>query len=291
MDTKKLGILSILGASLMWAIEPIFAKLSYFNSDFLHTAAVRVFFVALVALIYVFITNRGNLRVNKKQFSAIVYLAIVGTIFADMVYLFTLTKLPVVNVVLIGHLQPIFIVLIGFFVLKEDKLTRFDYFGIFLMVIASLLVTTKSFVNFSVLRLGTVWDLFLLLSTLGWATTTIVARKYLRGVNAGVLTFYRSFFALILIASYLFMTSYVAISNSYQVVVGILTGVGTILYYEGLKRIKAAQVSSLELSTPFFAALFGFLVLKEVVTVMQILGIVLLVIGVYFLSKKEEAYF
>jgi len=63
------------------------------------------------------------------------------------------------------------------------------------------------------------------------------------------------------------------------------------MYYEGLKRIKAAQVSALELSTPFFAALLGFLILKELVTVMQISGIVLLVVGVFLLSRKEEAYF
>ena len=73
--------------------------------------------------------------------------------------------------------------------------------------------------------------------------------------------------------------------------VGLVVGVGTILYYEGLKRIKAAQVSALELSTPFFAVVFAFLILQERATVMQISGIVLLVVGILLLSRKEEAYF
>ena len=77
----------------------------------------------------------------------------------------------------------------------------------------------------------------------------------------------------------------------YQVLVGLVVCVGTILYYESMKRIKAAQVSALELSTPFFAVVFAFLILGEVVTVMQISGIVLLVIGVFLISRKEEAYF
>jgi len=72
---------------------------------------------------------------------------------------------------------------------------------------------------------------------------------------------------------------------------GLTVGVGTILYYEGLKRIKAAQVSAIELSTPLFAALLSFLILRESVTTMQIFGIALLIVGVYFLSRKEEAYF
>ena len=69
---------------------------------------------------------------------------------------------------------------------------------------------------------------------------------------------------------------------------GIVAGIGTIFYYEGMKRLKPAQVSALELSTPFFAAIIGFLALGELVSPMQILGIFLLVIGVYLISKKEK---
>lgn len=110
-------------------------------------------------------------------------------------------------------------------------------------------------------------------------------------MNAGVITFYRFLIASVAFGVYLLSTSTIAIYNFYQVSVGIIVGVGTILYYEGLKRIKAAQVSALELSTLFFAALLGFFILEEMVTIMQILGIFLLFLGIYFLSRKEEAYF
>ncbi len=43
MNSKPIGILAILGGSLMWAIEPILAKLSYVNSTFLETFAIRIF--------------------------------------------------------------------------------------------------------------------------------------------------------------------------------------------------------------------------------------------------------
>jgi drug/metabolite transporter (DMT)-like permease len=73
--------------------------------------------------------------------------------------------------------------------------------------------------------------------------------------------------------------------------VGISVGVGYILYYEGLKRIKAAQVSAIELSTPPFVVLLGFLIPSDSVEIMQYFGIVMLVVGVHFLSRKEETYF
>ena len=87
---------------------------------------------------------------------------------------------------------------------------------------------------------------------------------------------------------YLSLTSTIGISNIYQILVGISIGIGTILYYEGLKRIKAAQVSGLELSAPFFAAILGFLILEEPLTSIQIMGILLLFVGIYYLSKKED---
>ena len=291
MDMKKTGVLAILGASLMWAVEPIFAKLAYANSDFIQTSGIRAIVVAVIALLYVLVTNKGNLKVTKKQLPKLVYIGIAGTVFADLLYFFALTKIPVINAVLIGHMQPIFIILIGFFILKEDKLTKFDYIGILIMIIAGVIVTTKTPGNLSNMKFGTFGDIYVLLATVAWSTTAIVMRKYLRGLNAGVVTFYRYTIASAIFVAYLFLTSSLVLANIYQVLVGVVVGVGTILYYEGLKRIKAAQVSAMELSTPFFAAIFAFLILKELVTVMQISGIVLLVFGILLLSRKEEAYF
>ncbi|NQT03935.1 MAG: DMT family transporter [Planctomycetes bacterium] len=291
MDTKKTGILAILGASLMWSLEPIFAKLAYANSDFLQTSAIRAIVVVLTALLYVLATGARKLKVSTNHFSKILYIAIAGTVIGDLLYFYALTKISVLNAVMIGHMQPIFIVLIGFFLLKEDKLTKFDYIGIFTMIIAGLFVTTKTVENLSMMRLGTVGDIYVLLATAAWATTAIVTRKYLRELDAGVVTFYRYLIASVIFVVYLSFESSLVVSNIHQILVGVIVGVGTILYYESMKRIKAAQVSAMELSTPFFAALMGFLILGELVTAMQISGMVLLFVGICLLSRKEEAYF
>jgi len=287
MRRKQLGILCILSASIMWAVEPVLAKLSYQNSDFLHTSTIRAIFVALIALIYA-LASKANFKVSRKQFSTLIYIAIVGTLFADLIYFFALTQVPVINAVLIGHMQPVFIILIGFMFLKGDRLTTFDYMGISFMIISGILVTARTLENFSSLKIGTMGDLMVLSATIAWATTAIAMRKFLKDINAGTITFYRFFFASIFFIVYISFTSGIKIVNAYQILVGIVVGIGTIFYYEGLKRIKAAQVSALELSTPFFAAILGFFVLGEGITTMQILGILLLFVGIYYLSKKEE---
>ncbi|MBI3033478.1 DMT family transporter [Candidatus Woesearchaeota archaeon] len=288
MDTKTIGVLAILGASLMWALEPIFAKLAYASADFLQTSTIRAIIVGLVAACYIVVTNKNNFKVNLKEFSYLCYLALFGTLIADLLYFYALTKIPVVNAVLIGHMQPIFIVLLGYFVLKEDKLNKYDYFGIIIMMVAGLLVTTQNMNNLMQLKLGSWGDFLVVLATLAWTTTAIVMRKYLKHAHAGVVTFYRYGISAVVFVVYLLLKSSISLPTLYQIAVGIIVGIGAILYYEGLKRIKAAQVSALELSTPFFAVFLSFFVLGERSTIMQISGILLLFVGVYFLSKKEQ---
>ena len=288
MNPKKTGVLAIIGASLMWALEPIFAKLAYENSDFLQTSAIRAIVVALVAILYVLARRRRHLKVTGRQFSQLAYVALAGTIFGDLVYFYALTRVPVLNAVLLAHMQPIFIVLMGFFFLREDKLTKFDCAGIVVMIIAGVLVTTGTLENLYAVKLGTAGDIYVLLATTAWATTTIAVRKYLRDLDAGVVTLYRYVIASAVFVVYLSLRSSLALSNVHQVLVGIVVGVGTILYYEGLRRLKAAQVCALELATPFFAALLGFCVFGELVTAMQVLGMVLLFGGVCLLSRKEQ---
>jgi len=216
------------------------------------------------------------------------YIALVATLFADFMYVFSLSQIPVVNAVIIGHMQPVFIVLFGIFILKSDKLTKFDYFGIVLLIASGILVTTRTVENLFSLKLGTMGDLFVLSATIAWATTAIATRKYVKHLDTGVLAFYRFSVAAVVLSIYLILNNRFFIDNIYQVGVGIVVGMGTILYYESLTRIKAAQTSALELSTPVFATVLAFFMLSEVSTIMQIVGVLLLFIGLIFISKRED---
>lgn len=288
MRNKTVGIIAILLASIMWAIEPIFVKLSYETSDFIQTNTIRAIFALLVAFVYILIKRKPkDLKLSKKDVAPMIYIALVATLFADFMYVFSLSQVPVVNAVIIGHMQPVFIVLFGFLILKSDKLTSFDYIGILLMIVSATLVATGTLENLISLKLGTIGDLFVLSATIAWATTAIATRKYVKHLNTGVLAFYRFSIAAVVLSIFLIVNNRFFIANYYQVAVGIIVGLGTILYYESLTRIKAAQTSALELSTPLFATVLAFLFLSEVPTIMQLVGVGFLLLGLYFISKRE----
>lgn len=149
---KKTGIIVVILASFMWSLEPIFAKLSFRTTDVYNTFATRILF----------------------------YLSITATLLADFIYTYALTKVYVINAVLIGHIQPIFIIILGYFLLKDDKLTFHDYLGILFMILSGILVTTKNFSNLKMLRFETLGDLLVFIATFLWSTTAIITRRYLK---------------------------------------------------------------------------------------------------------------
>ena len=184
-------------------------------------------------------------------------------------------------------MQPVFIVVIGYFTLRHDRITKYDYLGIGAMIIAGILVTSGSLENLLAFRLGTFGDLYVLMATIAWAITAIIARKYLRVLPAATIALYRFLIAGILFVIYVSAAYGLRIHSVYEVLLGIVIGIGTMLYYQGIKMIKAAQTSALELSTPFFAAFLGYMVLHEGISIVQFIGMAFLVPGIYFLAHKE----
>ncbi len=279
---KKIGLAVVLGASIMWSLESIFAKLSYSATSVGNVFAVRTIFSLAIIGVYMLIATRpGQILVRRT-------VSFAATLFADFLYIYALSRVAVINAVLIGHMQPVFIVVIGYVLHRGDRIGRNDYFGIVLMIVSGLLVTSRNPANLLSMKLGSAGDLLVMLATIGWATTAIVARKYLRTIPPPVIAFYRFFLAGVVFIACRLIFFDIRIVSIYQVLLGVVIGFGTIMYYEGIRRLKAAQVAAVELSTPFFAALLGFLVLKETITLQQALGIALLFAGMYFLAKKES---
>jgi drug/metabolite transporter (DMT)-like permease len=286
-SARLLGISVVLVASLIWAIEPILVKLALRRATLLDTSLVRAGMISLVGWLYTRINRRDTLALSRGQWSAVGYIALSGTLLGDLLYLYSLTQTSVLNAMLIGHMQPLFILLLGLFLIKGEVLKGNEYLGMSVMLCAGTLVTSRTLPNLLALRLGTFGDLVVLLATLAWASAAMVTRKYLSTVNAGRIVCYRFFLAFVVLSLWrLFQEGLFAVTSPYQIVLGTLTGVGCLLYQEGLRRLPAAIVSSLELVSPLFSAILGFIVLGEAVTGMQLVGVALLVFGVFLLSKK-----
>lgn len=288
MEQKTKGVLFILAASLMWGIESILSRLSSQNSTSLKTAAFALLFGSITALCYAFFRREvKNHRIGKKELKVLVIMAFFGTAIAQPLYYLAISKTSLLNAVLIVHTQPIFIILISYFLMKE-KLTKYDYIGGFFALIATLFVTSGSIDNLIGLKLGSYGDLLALAATIMWAAIIFPAKIHLSKVSPSLITALRFGIAASLLVSYLIITGNFMVDNIYQILIGITIGIGAIFYYEGLKRIKAAQVSFIELAAPFFTAIMGFYIFSENVTRLQIFSFPILGIGLWLIAKHGK---
>lgn len=288
LSERTAGMISVICAAMMWAIEPVVARYAYKSSGFLETTTVRAMVAALLAFLHLAVKGRlGDLRIEKSHMPKLIFIGVVGTATASLLYFYSFTKIPVLNSVLIAHMQPIFIILIGFVMFAEERLTKRDFLFIISMVTAGILVTTKNVENFKTLKLGTYGDLMVLIATLAWAVSGIVAKKYLTTLPTSTLVFYRFLTASVALGLVSLRFGDLRCLNLYQVVNGLIIFVGISLYYEGLKRLKTAITSSFELTSPIFASVLGYVFFRESVTVMQVAGLVLILVAVVFIRHSE----
>jgi drug/metabolite transporter (DMT)-like permease len=201
-------------------------------------------------------------------------------------FFYGLSQTFAVNATLIAHLQPLFVSVFGAYFLNE-RLDQDDYVGGALILLSALLITSRTLPDLLSLRIGNFGDLMVSVATLSWAIVTVPGKKLTRETSSSVITGLRFLISATIFISALFVLNELVLRSVYQILIGVLVGLGSIFYYESLKRIKANRVALVELSSPFVAAILAWYILGEIVTVMQILGAMILVTGFYMLTRDR----
>jgi len=286
VNRKVLGILFGVGAGAMWAVETVLAKLLFPSFTFIQVTASEVFFATLVALPYV-LMKRERVKFNSENIWNLLVVGLIGTVFAPLMYFFGLTQTFAINAALIAHLQPLFVAILGFYFLKE-RLHKHDFIGGVLIIFAALLITSRTAENLAKFEIGNFGDLMVFFATLCWAIVAIPGKRLTRETSSVIIVGYRFLIASIVFIPLLLCSYQLIVNSPYQVMLGVSVGLGYIFYYEGLKRVKASQVALTELSSPLFTAFFAGHFLGETITPMQIIGALLLMSGLYVLTRERS---
>jgi len=113
--------------------------------------------------------------------------------------------------------------------------------------LAAILITSRRIENLATLRLGNLGDIMVLLATLGWAIVAIPGKRLAGSIDSFLIVSYRFLIASATFLPIMVILNQLTIESVYQIILGVVAGLGYIFYYEGLKRIKAGQVALTEL--------------------------------------------
>ena len=137
---------------------------------------------------------------------------------------------------------------------------------------------------------GSLWVVYALLSALFAASTSILAKIGINGVDSNLATAIRTVVVLVMAWGLVFMTGVQKqISNIgarswlFLVLSGIATGLSWLFYYQALQMGDASRVVPIDKSSVVISMVLAFVVLKEQLTWQSILGGLLITAGTFVL--------
>ena len=192
---------------------------------------------------------------------------------------------------------PIFIALLGFFILRES-LAWYQVIGILLATFGVLLIVTKG--NLSSLaagRFGTPGDFLIMISAVNWAVFATLSRSGLKKHPATLMMFYVMTFGWLFISILFFVGSgfrqIAAIPwDGWRAIafLGVFgSGLAYVFWYDVLKVLPVAQSGAFHYLEPIITVIVAALVIRERIFVATLVGGIIILIGVWLVNHRAQS--
>jgi drug/metabolite transporter (DMT)-like permease len=259
-------------------------------------AALWRYALASVALLVVaFVIERGLPRLDARQWTGVVLLAITGVVMFNLFFMYGLARVPASRGSLIMALNPA-VTLLGAALFLRERLTRRKVYGIALALFGVVIVLGHG--NPLNLFRGSVGigELVLFGCPVSWAANTLIAKRMLPDLSAIAATTWSALigtvvFALIVAFGGNLAWPHVSVRTwSAIVFLGIFgTAVALVLFYGGVRAIGPARTSVFINLVPVFAVALGVLLLGEPLEFAMVAGGALVIAGIFLLNRPEPA--
>jgi drug/metabolite transporter (DMT)-like permease len=284
----KLGYIASIFSAILFGLAGILIKFIFsFNIDSIDLIILQYTFIVILLFILLSIFNIKMLKVGKKDLLPLIILGVLGDCFMTVFYYKSFYYLPVGIATVLLYTSPIFIYLYSvFFEHKKFTIKSFILLiGIFIgcsMVIGIL--------PFSYSPIG------ILYGTLGavcFGFMNVYSSKKLKDINSLSLTFYSMLFSLVFLCIYRMPSKGLMLNMPLKAYMFILllaflcAFMPLTLFYYSIKHIgsfNTSVIGNLEVPTAIVA---GLIIFNEQIGLIQILGILIILFGVYNIEKEN----
>jgi len=289
---KKKAFIYIILAGLLWGTSVIFVNiLAPFGFSSLHMTFVRALVSFVCFFLYALIRDKSIFKVTFKEFiiNAAIGISFFGT---ATCYYFAMQETSPSTAVVLMYLAPV-IVLIYSVMFLGEKLTFLKGASVFAMLLGCSLVSgIIGGLSFSPLGL-----VIGFLSGLSYALYNIFTKIGTKNmINPTTITLYCfgaamvvSFFSCNPAQIPVFMEGNVLKTLMLLIMMGICTCVLPYFFYTiGMKDLPAGTASALGIVEPMAATVFSVVFFSERLGIYQLVGIVLIPVAIFVLSKNNN---
>lgn len=284
---RVLAVLEAFLATIIWASSFIIVKIGLDYMGPLTIAGLRYFIGFLILLPFLLCRRKSASPLTRQLWIRLAAIGISAYAIGNGALFWGLKTLPATTVSFLMSLLPLIILLGGVLWLKEFP-TGWQIFGVILSLAGSVLFFSAGF------QAGEVSGLLIVCAgMIGFAGFGILGRDVARSQAVSTLTLTALPLAiggvvLLLVALPLegvpspglfpvLIVLWLAVVN---------TALAYILYNHSLKTLTALEMNVIQNLTPLGTALLAWVILAEKLTLIQILGMVIMVIGVIFVQRR-----
>lgn len=290
MRTEVYGYVAVIAAACMWGIGGSAAK-ALFNQNitpFL-LVKIRLTLAFLLMLIGLFCYNRRLLVIPRREIAYFALLGTGGMALLQFLYFYTISLTNVATAVFLQYLAPVFMALYSV-IFEKERLGVRRGVAIALATLGGLLIMLNAGGEVSISALGLTSGL---LAAVAMAFNTIYSRRAVRKYHPLTAITYSFGFAGLfwwlvspetwvqgtINAENWWLFAYIAICS---------TVLPFLLYFYGIRFLSPTNVGITACLEPVIAAITAYLVLDEVMGLLQMLGGLLVVLAVIVLQTSNE---
>lgn len=262
---------------------------------------IRVFFAALFFWVVLLVTKSRE-KFDKKDLPRLLLCALFGVAVNQLFFFNGLNLSSSINASIIMTLNPIMVVILSYFILKE-RLTKFRVLGVLIGATGAILLTVSSSSKSAELALG---DLFLFINAMSYGVYLVLVKPLMSKYKPLTVITYAFSVGLVYVLLFpptiqeLVSTdlSVLNLDNWLRVgyVVVCVTFLAYLLTLFGLRKLSPSVSSSYIYLQPIFVIMFAFLFAwvgftedyTHTITLKKIGYMLLVFAGVYITSKKSK---
>ena len=299
-QTPLLGSIFIIIAAMMWGIDGILLTPSYFTKFKFFDVNFIVFIAHAIPTIILSIFFSKQYKYLKTFTKSDYLFFILIALFGGTIGTLSIVKAlelsnytPYSIVILIQKTQPIFAILLAIFLLKEKPSKNFYVVAVIaLIAIYFLTFEFKSPVLLKQNNLLAV--LYSLLAAFSFGSSTVFGKKVVYKFSFLTSTFYRFFFTTIITMLFIIfsettrntITQYTQNKNlmGLSLFIAIFGLLAILIYYNGLKYVKATIATFCELAFPITSVVTEAIIYKRFLSPIQLVAAIVLIAVILYLN-------
>lgn len=285
MKPEQKGYLELILFAVTTGTIGVFTKMISDMNEF-----TILFFRAIIAVVFIFLVVLFTKRLNELPIKQPLRTFLVGFFqgLAIIFYFLSVFRTAVTNTAFLLYSAPIWTIILAKILLKE-KIEKKTIIGMIITVLGIILILNPESFSFSSKEtLGNVFGLF---SGIFYAAMAVTAKPLTQKVSGYYAAFWQYMVIAIIFVFLINSSSVSAVPMNWWklIIIGVLcTGVAYILFMNGIRKVKAQKVFIITSIEPLTGAIFAFLLLKELPSLITVAGALLILMGIYLVAKKQN---